>query len=133
MTTKTIAGAVLAVLFMASSVRAQEECQRLGSHFQVTTLSESSGPESFRSFLQAMAASAKKAGDAGRASRIEALEPGKTVPSESSSLASCLLRRYLVARYGDRIVADLQEMVHFKTYAEEGRANWDAPEFLKQR
>lgn len=143
MTTKTIAGAALALLFMASSVRAQElpegsECQRLGSHLQagaraVTMLSEHSGPKGFRSFRQAVASSARKAGDSALASRVEALEPGKTVPSESSSLASCLLRRYLVARYGDRIVADLQEMVRFKTHAEEGRPNWDAPEFQKQR
>src|SRR5690349_8729935 len=141
---KTITGAVFTLLFtMISSVRAQElpegsECQRLGAHLQagaraVTMLSEAAGPKGFRSFRQAVAAAAKKAGDAALASRIESLEPGKAVSPESSSLASCLLRRYLVARYGDRIVADLQEMVRFKTYAEEGRTNWDAPEFGKQR
>lgn len=144
MTRKTITGAVLTLLlFTVSSVRAQElpegsECQRLGSHLQagaraVTMLSEPSGPKGFRAFRQAVASSAKKAGDAGLASRVESLEPGKAVASDSSSLASCLLRRYLVARYGDRIVADLQEMVHFKTHAEEGRTNWDAPEFGRQR
>ena len=143
-TIKTIAGAVFTLLFtMVSPVRAQElpegsECQRLGSHLQagaraVTMLSEPSGPKGFRSFRQAVASSAKKAGDAALASRVEALEPGKAVAAESSTLASCLLRRYLVARYGDRIVADLQEMVGFKTYAEEGRTNWDAPEFVRQR
>src|SRR5215207_7426619 len=127
MTNKTIAGAVFTLLFMVSSVRAQElpggsECQRLGAHLQagaraVTMLSEHSGPKGFRAFRQAVASAAKKSGDAGLASRVESLEPGKPVPSESSSLASCLLRRYLVARYGDRIVTDLQEMVRFKTYA----------------
>lgn len=96
-------------------------------------LSEHSGPKGFRAFRQAVANSAKKAGDAALASRVESLEPGKAVAGESSSLASCLVRRYLVARYGDRIVADLQEMVRFKTYAEEGRTNWDAPEFGRQR
>lgn len=131
------------LFFMISSVRAQElpegsECQRLGSHLQagaraVTMLSEHNGPKGFRAFRQAVASSAKKAGDAALAFRVESLEPGKAVAAESSSLASCLLRRYLVARYGDRIVADLQEMVGFKTYAEEGRTNWDAPEFLRQR
>lgn len=128
---------------MVPSVRAQElpegsECQRLGNHLQagaraVTMLSQPSGPEGFRAFRRAVASSAKKAGDAGLASRVESLEPGKPVASESSSLASCLLRRYLVARYGDRIITDLQEMVRFRTYAEEGRTNWDAPEFGRQR
>lgn len=140
---KTIAGAVFTLLLTISSVRAQElpegsECQRLGTHLQagaraVTMLSEPTGPKGFLAFRKAVASSAKKAGDAGLASRVEALEPGKPVASESSTLASCLLRRYLVARYGDRIVTDLQEMVRFKTYAEEGRTNWDAPEFGKQR
>lgn len=144
MTSKTTAGAVFA-LFLAAvpSVLAQElpegsECQRLGNHLQagarsVMMLSEFSGPKGFRAFRQAVASSAKKGGDAGLASRVESLEPGKPVPAESSTLASCLLRRYLVARYGDRIVSDTQEMVRFRTYAEEGRTNWDAPEFLKQR
>ncbi len=91
------------------------------------------GADGFRLFRQAIASSAKKAGDAGLASRLEAMAPGKAVPAESSALASCLLRRYLVARYGDRIVTDLQEMVRFRTYAEEGRTNWDASEFGKQR
>jgi dipeptidase D len=141
---KTITGAVLTLLFtMVSSVRAQElpegsECQRLGAHLQagaraVTMLSEPAGPKGFRAFRLAVASAAKKAGDAALASRVESLEPGKAVSPESSSLASCLLRRYLVARYGDRIIADLQEMVRFKTYAEEGRTNWDAPEFGRQR
>lgn len=47
--------------------------------------------------------------------------------------ASCLLRRYVVARYGERMVKDLQEMVHFQTFAVEGKENWDLPEFVKQR
>ncbi len=149
---KTIAGAALAlslaaVPFALAQNTQQEpkgsECQRLGNHMQagaraVTTLSEPTGPKGFLAFRQAVAASARKAGnagDTGLAGRIESLEPGKPVPSESGILASCLLRRYLVARYGDRIVSDLQEMVRFRTFAEEGegRTNWDAPEFVKQR
>ncbi|HWN43413.1 MAG TPA: M20/M25/M40 family metallo-hydrolase, partial [Thermoanaerobaculia bacterium] len=144
MTNKTIAGAVLTLLFsLNSSVQAQElpggsECQRLGAHIEagarmMPRVAAQTGADGFGLFRKAVASSAKKAGDAGLASRVEALEPGKTVPSESSSLASCLLRRYLVARYGDRIVTDLQEMVRFRTYAEEGRTNWEAPEFGKQR
>ncbi|HYN19846.1 MAG TPA: Sapep family Mn(2+)-dependent dipeptidase [Thermoanaerobaculia bacterium] len=131
---------VIFLLSLAAPSLAQEgsECQQLGAHLQagaqsVMMLSEHSGPKGFRSFRTAVAKTARRSGDAALAGRIEALEPGKPVPAESSSLASCLLRRYLVARYGDRIVTDLQEMVGFRTYAEEGRTNWDAPEFVKQR
>src|SRR5689334_1416607 len=141
MTKKTIAGAVLMLLFsMNSSIQAQEgsECQRIGAHIEagarlMPKIAARTGADGFRLFRQAVAKSATKAGDNGLASRVEALEPGKPVASRSSSLASCLLRRYLVARYGDRIVTDLQEMVRFKTYAEEGRTNWDASEFGRQR
>src|SRR5215210_5140967 len=116
MINKTTTGAVFTLLFtLGSAVQAQElpggsECQRLGNHLQagaraVTMLAAQTGPDGFRAFRKAVASSAKKAGDTGLASRVEALEPGKAVPSESSSLASCLLRRYLVARYGDRIVS----------------------------
>lgn len=141
---KTTAGAVFALfLAVVPFAHAQEppkgsECQRLGSHLQagaraVTTLSEPTGPKGFLAFRQAVASSARKGKDAGLAGRIESLEAGRPVPSESGTLASCLLRRYLVARYGDRIVSDLQEMVRFRTFAEEGKTNWDAPEFGKQR
>ncbi|HVG10367.1 MAG TPA: Sapep family Mn(2+)-dependent dipeptidase [Thermoanaerobaculia bacterium] len=144
MINKMTAGAVFTLLFtLVPSVQAQElpggsECQRLGAHLQagaraVTMLAAQTGPDGFRVFRKAVASSAKKAGDAGLVSRVEALEPETAVPAESSTLASCLLRRYLVARYGDRIVSDLQEMVRFRTYAEEGRTNWDASEFGKQR
>lgn len=47
--------------------------------------------------------------------------------------ASCLLRRYVIARYGERMVRDLQEIVRFQTFAVEGKENWDLPEFGKQR
>lgn len=144
MTNKTIAGAVFTILLpFLPAARAQEppegsECQRLGSHLQagaraVMMLSEHSGPKGFRSFREAVASSARKGGDADLAAQVGSLEPGKPVPPGSSSLASCLLRRYLVARYGDRIVTDLQEMVRFRTFAQEGKTNWDAPEFGKQR
>ncbi|HWM89568.1 MAG TPA: Sapep family Mn(2+)-dependent dipeptidase [Thermoanaerobaculia bacterium] len=145
MTNKTIAGAVLALFLsiLPAARAAQElpegsECQRLGSHLQagarsVMMLSEQTGPKGFLAFRRAVTASATRGGDDDLASRVRALEPGKAVPSESSTLASCLLRRYLVARYGDRIVSDLQEMVRFRTFAEEGKTNWDAPEFVRQR
>lgn len=144
---KTTAGAVFA-LFLAAAAAApvahaqQEprgsECQRLGSHLQagaraVASLNEPTGPKGFLAFRQAVASSARKGGDAGLAERIESLEAGRPVPAASATLSSCLVRRYLVARYGDRIVSDLQEMVRFRTFAQEGRANWDAPAFVEQR
>jgi len=142
---KATAGAVFASLLpLAMAARAQEavpggtECQSLGSHLQagaqaVTTLPPPTGPKGFQAFRKAVAGAARKAGDAALADRVEALEPGKPVPPGSASLASCLLRRYLVARYGDNIVTDLQEMVAFRTHAQEGKENWTAPEFGKQR
>lgn len=144
---RTIPGAVFALLLAVASLgHAQSapqeprgsECQRLESHLQagaraVASLSEPTGPKGFLAFRQAVASAARKGGDAGLADRIDSLETGRPVPSASAMLASCLVRRYLVARYGDRIVSDLQEMVRFRTFAQEGKTNWDAPEFGRQR
>ncbi|MES1245588.1 MAG: Sapep family Mn(2+)-dependent dipeptidase [Acidobacteriota bacterium] len=136
--TLAVLAAVTACL-LPLAARAQEgtECQSLGAHLQagaqaVTRVSEPTGPRGFQTFRQAVAGAARKAGDAGLAGRIEALEAGKPVPPESAKLASCLVRRYLVARYGDRIVSDLQEMLAFRTFATEGKENWTSPELAKQ-
>jgi dipeptidase D len=56
-----------------------------------------------------------------------------TAGTDDPRFASCLLRRYVIARYGERMIKDLQEMVHFQTFAVEGKENWDLPEFVKQR
>lgn len=61
------------------------------------------------------------------------LEPGRPVPAGSAALASCMLRRYLLAYYGERMVKDLQTLVAFRTFATEGQENWNAPEFVRQR
>lgn len=138
---KTIAGLVFCLLPLTAhaqdSVPGGTECQGLGAHLgagamAVTRVSEPTGTRGFQAFRQAVAGAARKAGDADLAGRVEALEAGKPVPPESAGLASCLVRRYLIARYGDRIVTDLQEMVRFRTFAEEGKENWTAPEFLRQ-
>lgn len=135
---KTIAGVVLASL-LPLAVHAQQgtDCQSLGAHLQagaqaVTRVSEPTGPRGFQAFRQAVAGAARKSGDADLAGRVEALAAGKPVPPESTGLASCLVRRYLIARYGDRIVSDLQEMLAFRTFAQEGKENWTSPEFAKQ-
>jgi dipeptidase D len=139
---KTIAGLVLTCL-LPLTLHAQEsvpggtECQSLGVYLgagaqAVTRVSEAAGPKGFQAFLQAVAGAARKAGDADLAGRIDGLAAGKAVPPESAKLASCLVRRYLIARYGDRIVSDLQEMLAFRTFATEGKENWTSPEFAKQ-
>jgi dipeptidase D len=53
--------------------------------------------------------------------------------TEDPRFASCLLRRYAIARYGERMVKDLQEIVHFQTFEVQGKENWNLPEFVKQR
>jgi len=90
-------------------------------------------PASFDAFRSAVAGSLRQAGDEATAAQVEALAPGRAVPAENAALASCLLRRYIVARFGDRIVSDLQEMVAFRTFAEEGKENWGLPELARQR
>ena len=135
---KTIAGAITACLLpLAAHAQQGTECQSLGVYLgvgaqAVTRVSEPPGPRGFQAFRQAVAGAARKAGDSDLAGRVAALEAGKPVPPESASLASCLVRRYLIARYGDRIVSDLQEMLAFRTFATEGKENWTAPEFIRQ-
>jgi dipeptidase D len=134
---KTIAALTACLLPLAVHAQQGTECQSLGAYLgagaqAVTRVSEPTGPRGFQTFRQAVAGAARKAGDADLTGRVEALEAGKPVPPESASLASCLVRRYLIARYGDRIVSDLQEMLAFRTFATEGKENWTGPEFIRQ-
>jgi len=87
----------------------------------------------FDEYRKAVAGAVRKAGDKALAARLDSLVRKAPVPAENASLAGCLLRGYVVARYGDRMVADLQHLVTFQTEAKEGRPNWDAPEFVRQR
>lgn len=89
--------------------------------------------ESFSAFREAAAGALRQAGDAATAGRVEGLEAGRAVPAAETELASCLLRRYTVARYGERMVSDLQALVGFQTFTLEGKTNWDLPEFVRQR
>ncbi len=95
--------------------------------------SPAASSESFAAYREGVARAARAGGAAEAAARIEALASGRVVPAADPATAGCLLRGYLAARYGERIVADLREMIAFRTFAEEGRANWDAPEFGRQR
>ena len=92
------------------------------------------GCEDFAADLDAAAARlvTLKAGASGRQA-FSAFVEGKTAVPPDSRRASCVLRRYLLARYGERMVKDLQEMVGFQTFAVEGKENWNAPEFKRQR
>jgi predicted dipeptidase len=120
----------LLTLFTAPALpAAADPCADLKPHLAAV------GTEAnFQAFLRGVAASARKAGAGELASRMEALgAKGKPVPADSAGIASCLLRRYVVSRYGERMVRDLQEMVGFRTFEIQGQENWNAPEFLRQR
>ncbi|HYG65145.1 MAG TPA: Sapep family Mn(2+)-dependent dipeptidase, partial [Thermoanaerobaculia bacterium] len=91
------------------------------------------GPAAFAAFRKAIGTAARQAGVKTLAGQLAALEPGKPVAAESADLAACLLRHWVRVRYGQRMVDDLREMVGFRTFAETGRENWQAPEFLRQR
>jgi predicted dipeptidase len=94
---------------------------------------EGNGRAAFAAFRKATAEAARAGGMPDLAARIAALAPGRPVGEGDAGLASCLLRAYVRARYGERIVSDLEEMLGFRTFAQEGKDNWSAPEFLRQR
>jgi predicted dipeptidase len=94
---------------------------------------EGNGTAAFAAFRRAAAEAARAGGMADVAARLAALESGRPVAEGDAGLASCVLRAYVRARYGERIVRDLQEMLGFRTFAQEGKDNWNAPEFLRQR
>ncbi|HEX7184832.1 MAG TPA: Sapep family Mn(2+)-dependent dipeptidase [Thermoanaerobaculia bacterium] len=129
---RTIARTLLAgslLLVAGGAVAAPNPCQSLDPHRKagadaVAALSVYTGPSGFTVYRDAVAKSARGAGAGDLAKGVEASDP---------ALASCLLRFYTTARYGARMVKDLQDMVGFRTYAEEGKENWSAPEFLRQR
>ncbi len=130
--------AFLAILLHAVGGAAEPlSCPALAAPFATAAKalpqSEGEGAAAFAAFRKATAEAARTAGMADAAGRIAALVPGKPVAEGDFGLASCLLRAYVRARYGERIVRDLQAMLGFRTFAQEGKANWEAPEFLRQR
>ncbi len=120
MKSATFGALVLGLLLFPGMARAASVCQPLDPYVPSTA-------KDFASFRQQVAASARKARQEDLAKQVDSL------PAASQAVASCLLRRYVVARYGERMVKDLQEMVGFRTFAEEGKENWTAPEFGRQR
>ena len=91
------------------------------------------GVEAFKAYLEALVSSATEKSTPELAAELALLRDAERVSAENLNMASVLLRNYVVKRYGASIVKDLQTMVGFQTYAEEGRENWMAPEFLRQR
>jgi len=87
----------------------------------------------FEAYRKTVSAAVRRSGDKALAARLDGLVAGRPVPAADSGIAGCLLRGYTVARYGDRMVADLQHLVGFRTEAQEGKENWALPEFVRQR
>jgi dipeptidase D len=126
------------LLLLPAFAVAAPSCRDLEPHLQagagaVQPLASLTGRPGFKVYRQAVAASLRKSGDGATAEVVEGLVPDQPVPTEASALAGCLLRRYTVARYGAWLTPDLQKMVAFRTFATEGKENWDAPEFVRQR
>ena len=104
-----------------------------GSALPAVYSNNSDGSDAFKAYVDALAISATENSTEELAAELALLRAAKKVPAENLNTASFLLRNYVVRRYGDAIIKDLQTMVGFRTYAEEGRENWMAPEFLRQR
>jgi dipeptidase D len=137
---KTLSAGILAaglLLSSAASANAADAADTVASAPGCRELDRYRGVaekvEGFQEHRAALSAAARQAGDAKLAERLDALRGGHPVPAAESGLAACLLRRWVVARYGAPMVEDLQRIVGFQTEAKEGRENWDAPEFVRQR
>lgn len=90
------------------------------------------GAQAFALYRQ-VSSSAAGAANLELGSRIAGLRDGVPMAAADKPLASCMLRSFLLARYGEAMVKDLQEIVGFRTVAVEGKENWNLPEFLRQR
>jgi dipeptidase D len=93
---------------------------------------QTAGCKEFEPAFQA-AAKALPGADASGAKAFEAFQKAADGPAGNPQFSSCLLRRYVIARYGERMIQDLQEMVRFQTFEVEGKENWNLPEFVRQR
>lgn len=128
---------VFAVLAAGAAPAAAGPCNPLAPHLAAGAAALGAAPltgmDAFAAYRQAVAAAARTAGDTAAGAAVDALAPGRAPGAGELPLAGCLLRGYLEARYGERMVRELREMVGFRTFAEEGRTNWEAPEFVRQR
>jgi dipeptidase D len=94
--------------------------------------SDAQGSDAFVLYKRVISTSAR-GGAPELAARLAGMRTGFPAPAAEADLASCLLRHYVVAQYGDEMVRDLREMVAFRTFAVTGQENWNAPEFVRQR
>ncbi len=94
---------------------------------------QTSGCKDFEPYLQAAAKALPGPETPGAEAFAHFRKGAAGAATDDPRFASCLLRRYVIARYGDRMVKDLQEMIHFQTFEVQGKENWDLPEFVKQR
>jgi len=130
---------VLIALLVAGCAREPERSgAALDTHLDagaaaVAELGDDSGEQAFEAFLLAVSESAATGDDRALAQALGRLERGRAPDRAQRSLASRLLRRYVVARYSEPLIRDVSEIVRFRTTHSEGRDNWDAPEFVRQR
>ena len=126
------------LLLVTSPVFAAEApgCKDFEPYFKIAGTNmagpEANGAQAFALYRQ-VASSAAGAVELPLGARIAGLRDGFPVAATDKTLASCMLRSFLLARYGERMVKDLQEMVGFRTVAVAGKENWDLPEFVRQR
>ena len=128
---------LLGLLLLAAPVLAAGPgCEEAAPYFKIAAESmagsDSNGGQAFALFRR-VASMAARAAAPDLGARLAGLRDGPPVAAADARLASCMLRSYLLARYGERMVKDLQEMVGFRTFAVEGKENWDLPEFVRQR
>jgi len=124
--------AVSLLLFSCSQIKTVEQIL-MDSDDVVSLKNIPDGSEAFKAYLNSLRASAKSGSDKNFQEDIDAIIGDGRVSEERLGTASLILRNYVVKRYGDSVVEDLQTMIGFRTFAEAGRDNWDAPEFLRQR
>lgn len=128
-----------ALLLLHTSLNGQSEQQASIERYLeagvkvLNQLEVTPGHEAFAAFQKAIVDAAKQDGNDEIAGKLRELESDKPASPQNFLLASLLLRRYMTAYYGKRIVTDLQHIVKFRTHAQTNVKNWDAPEFLKQR
>lgn len=108
-----------AVLLLASSLSAQTP--------------QTTGCKDFEPYLQKAAEALPGPDTPGTEAFARFRKAAAGAKEDDPRFTTCLLRRYVLARYGDRMVKDLQEMIHFQTFEIEGQENWNLPEFVKQR
>jgi dipeptidase D len=138
MTRNVLAAALLLLFAASSSLPAQPTpCQKADKLFVNAAIGlaevEAPGREAFSLYMRTLIADAGSEQPGLASQALSLLESGRPVSTVNATFATCVLRHYLLARYGERMVKDLQTLVAFRTFAVEGQENWNAPEFVRQR